>query len=425
MPAIKVHDLSKEYVIGGRSKPQETFREMLAEAIMSPYRRYRRLTGDVSKEERFFALKEVSFEVAPGELVGIIGENGAGKSTLLKILSGITEPTSGRIELTGRTSSLLEVGTGFHSELTGRENIFLNGALLGMGKEEIRGKFDEIVAFSEVEKFIDTPVKHYSSGMYVRLAFAVAAHLEPEILIVDEVLAVGDARFQRKCLGRMDEIGKEGRTVLFVSHNMIALQSLCRRAIHLEKGQLVRDGDAVSVVSGYQKTSYRSVTEQGWEDPATSPGNDSVRMRRACVRPAAGESPGGITIRTPLALEFEFWNLEPGARLNLSIHLLNEEGVTVFNSAPVGEPIWHGRPFPPGIYRSVCHVPGDLLNDGTYRVLLLVVRDQGIVLYRHKDILVFNVSDSIDRRGDWYGKWEGAVRPMLKWETEYLGEHRV
>ena len=425
MPAISVRNLSKEYVIGGRSKPQETFREMVSEAFMSPYRRYRRLTGDVSKEERFFALKDVSFEVNPGEVVGIIGENGAGKSTLLKILSGITEPTAGRIEITGRTSSLLEVGTGFHSELTGRENIFLNGALLGMRKEEIRKKFDEIVAFSEVEKFIDTPVKHYSSGMYVRLAFAVAAHLEPEILIVDEVLAVGDARFQKKCLGRMGEIGKEGRTVLFVSHNMIALQSLCRRAIHFEKGRMVRDGDAVSVVSGYLKTSYRAVTEQGWEEPATSPGNDSVRIRRACVRPAGGEAPDGITIRTSLALEFEFWNLEPGACLNLSIHLVNEEGITVFNSAPVGEPLWHGRPFPAGLYRSACHVPGDLLNDGTYRVLLLVVRDQGVVLYRHHDILVFHVADSIDRRGDWHGKWVGAVRPMLKWETEYLGEHCV
>jgi lipopolysaccharide transport system ATP-binding protein len=213
--------------------------------------------------------------------------------------------------------------------------------------------------------------------------------------------------------------------VLFVSHNMMAVQSLCRRAIHLEKGRLVRDGDAGSVVSGYLKESFPSVTEQVWEESATAPGNDAVRLRRACIRPLGAGTAGGITIRTPIAIEFEFINRVPDARLNLSIHLVNEEGITVFNAAPVSEASWHGRPFPTGLFRSACHVPGDLLNDGSYKVLLLVVRDQGFVIYRHDDILVFNVADSLDRRGDWHGKWAGAVRPMLKWETEYLGEHGV
>jgi len=424
MPAVTVEGISKEYVLGSRERVQETFREMVADALLAPYRRFRQLAGDVTEERRFFALKDVSFELETGEVLGIIGRNGAGKSTLLKILAGVTSPTGGRAELCGRTSSLLEVGTGFHPELTGRENIFLNGAILGMTRLEIRRKFDEIVAFAEVERFLDTPVKRYSSGMYVRLAFAVAAHLEPEILIVDEVLAVGDAPFQRKCLGRMNRMGREGRTVLFVSHNMQAVQTLCGRAILLDSGRVIAEGGTADVVSEYLREVYRSETDRLWDDPSMAPGNDSVRIRRARVR-SLDRSEGGLTIRTPLALEFEFWNRMPGACLNLSLHLINEDGITVFNSAPVGEPAWQGRPFPAGLFRSVCNVPGDLLNDGIYRVLLLVVKDQGMVLYRQEDILVFTLADSPERRGDWHGKWTGAIRPMLKWETEYLGEHGV
>jgi lipopolysaccharide transport system ATP-binding protein len=425
MPAVKVEGISKEYILGGPERGQETFKEMLAGALLAPYRRFRQLAGDAPREKHFFALKDVSFEVRPGDVLGIIGRNGAGKSTLLKILSRITGPTAGRVELIGRTSSLLEVGTGFHPELTGRENVYLNGAILGMTRSEIRSKFDEIVAFSEVEKFIDTPVKRYSSGMYVRLAFAVAAHLEPEILIVDEVLAVGDAQFQRKCLGRMNEIGREGRTVLFVSHNMVALQSLCSRAILLDSGRIIMEGDAASVVSGYLKGTFRSDTDRLWDHPSDAPGNDLVRIRRARVRPLDPSADGSLTIRTPLVLEFEFWNRVPGTCLNLSLHLVNEAGITVFSSAPVEELEWHGRPFPAGLLRSACHVPGDLLNDGMYRVLLRVVKDQGVVLYRHDDILVFYLADSLERRGEWHGKWVGTVRPRLMWETEYLGEQSV
>jgi len=249
--AIQVKGLGKEYILGMEDRVDESFREMLMGAILAPLRRLKRLQGEVVEAERFWALNGVNFEIKPGEVVGIIGRNGAGKSTLLKILSRITAPTEGRIEIRGRVSSLLEVGTGFHPELTGRENIFLNGAILGMTRKEIKSNFNEIVAFAEVEKFLDTPGKRYSSGMYVRLAFAVAAYLEPEILIVDEVLAVGDAAFQKKCLGKMSDVAKEGRTVLFVSHNMGAVSNLCSRVIVLNKGAVDFDGSTSDAVQHY------------------------------------------------------------------------------------------------------------------------------------------------------------------------------
>ena len=257
-PAIRVENLSKQYRLGSRAKESyRTLRETITNTITAPFRNlarsFQQRAHGADEPDTIWALKDVSFEVQPGEVVGIIGRNGAGKSTLLKILSRITEPTTGRVELRGRVGSLLEVGTGFHPELTGRENIYLNGAILGMTRSEIDRKFDEIVAFAEIEKFLDTPVKRYSSGMYVRLAFAVAAHLEPEILIVDEVLAVGDAEFQKKCLGKMKDVGRDGRTVLFVSHNMAAIQSLCLRGLILENGWIVGDSPAASAVAQYMK----------------------------------------------------------------------------------------------------------------------------------------------------------------------------
>jgi lipopolysaccharide transport system ATP-binding protein len=259
--AIRCENLSKQYRIG-RKERYKTLRDTLTDAMYGPFRRLRSVFDGSNVraengEDRIWALKDVSFEVNRGEVVGIIGRNGAGKSTLLKVLSRITEPTGGHAEIHGRIGSLLEVGTGFHPELTGRENIFLNGAILGMKRAEIRGKFDEIVAFAEVEKFIDTPVKHYSSGMYLRLAFAVAAHLEPEILLVDEVLAVGDALFQKKCLGKMGDAAKEGRTILFVSHDMTAIQVLCTKAVHLQAGEVVGIGPAVEQIEEYLNTVKR------------------------------------------------------------------------------------------------------------------------------------------------------------------------
>jgi lipopolysaccharide transport system ATP-binding protein len=419
-PIIKVQNVGKQYRIGARQQEHSTLREAMSGALRAPLKRLRR--GRV-EADMIWALQDVSFEVSPGEVVGIIGRNGAGKSTLLKILSRITEPTTGRAELYGRIGSLLEVGTGFHPELTGRENIFLNGAVLGMKRSEIARKFDEIVAFAETERFLDTAVKHYSSGMYMRLAFAVAAHLEPEILLVDEVLAVGDAEFQAKCLGKMGAVASEGRTVLFISHNMAAVQTLCKRVIWLQQGKILEEGQTDKVVKNYLGAASSSLAmEKLWNDPTTAPGNDKVRLHGVRVRPFNGSCSDPITIQTAFVLEFEYWNLEPGARLNLSLHLYNQQGITVFNSFPIREPSWHGRPFPIGLFRSVCYIPGNLLNDGIHRVLLLVVKDQGEVIFSVNDVLVFNVLDAIERRGDWHGKWQGAVRPDLEWATEYLGE---
>lgn len=412
MHAIRVQSLSKEYVIGGRRRPQETIREMLTATLASPFRKYRRLSGEAAKEERFFALQDVSFDVAPGEVVGIIGKNGAGKTTLLKILSRITEPTAGRIVLTGRTSSLLEVGTGFHPELTGRENIFLNGALLGMSREEIRKKFDAIVDFAEIERFLDTAVKHYSSGMYVRLAFAVAAHLEPEILFMDEVLAVGDARFQRKCLGRMDEIGKGGRTILVVSHNMQVIQSLCSRAIWLDDGKIEYDGAARAAVVAYSQSHLKAVADQSWPDQGSAPGNEAVRLLRARVVPDVGNPGDPLTVKTPFRMEFTFRLLVPESIFFVGMHFRSLDGDIIFRSA--GAPGAAGE----GIYRSACHVPGDLLNNGKYTLVLYFMRDGNVVLYKMDSPLVFEIFDTEKEPGHFLGDVPGAVRPSLKWDLE-------
>jgi lipopolysaccharide transport system ATP-binding protein len=423
-PIIRVENLSKQYRIGARRAPHATLGETLSGVLRSPLGSLRRTRERREADSTHWALKGVSFEVAPGEVVGVIGNNGAGKSTLFKILSRVTEPTSGRAELYGRVSSLLEVGTGFHPELTGRENIYLNGSILGMARSEIERKFDEIVAFAELEKFLDTPVKRYSSGMYMRLAFAVAAHLEPEILLVDEVLAVGDAAFQKKCLGKLGDVASEGRTVLFISHNMAAIQSLCNRVLWISAGEVVEEAEAAHVVSSYLRKGAEAPSERIWHEPAGAPGCEKVRLHRACVRPEGGAPTDEITIRTPLALEFDYWNLEPGARLSLSLLLFNEQGTVILETFPVREPAWHGKPFPAGLFRSVCRIPGDLLNDGMHRISVYIVQDQGKVLFSVEDVLTFNVLDSAARRGDWHGKWTGAVRPDLQWETAYLGGAR-
>ncbi len=419
-PIVRVKNLSKQYHIGSRDAAYDTLRESIVEAVRTPLRRLR---GRNRKQtsETIWALKGATFDVESGEVVGIIGRNGAGKSTLLKLLSRITEPTTGRAELYGRVASLLEVGTGFHPELTGRENIYLNGAILGMKKTEIDSKFDEIVTFSELERFLDTPVKRYSSGMYMRLAFAVASHLEPEILVIDEVLAVGDVSFQKKCLAKMGDVARAGRTVLFVSHNMVAVQSLCTRAIWLEEGELRRDGKTNEVISDYVSASLAVPTDQLWDDIDKAPGNDQIRIRRASVR-AVGDAPSGtIDVSTPIMLEFEYSNLVPDAYLDLSVVIKTQEGYAIFNSGSGGEPRWSGKPYPSGSFRSRFYIPADLLNDGTHRVDLYVVRNQSEVIYKVEDILVFEVQDTSERRGVWYGKWIGAVRPNLRWETEFLG----
>lgn len=398
--------------MGAAQSSYATLRDALTTAPGAILSRIRK--RDVSDRE-FWALRNVSFEVQQGEVVGIVGRNGAGKSTLLKLLSRISEPTEGWAEIHGRVGSLLEVGTGFHPELSGRENITLNGAILGMSRREIASKFDEIVAFAEVERFIDTAVKHYSSGMYLRLAFAVAAHLEPDILIVDEVLAVGDAAFQKKCLGKMQDVAGHGRTVLFVSHNMSAVQSLCSRAIWLKDGSVHRDGRVGDVIPDYLQNAVAECAEQCW-DEEEAPGSDHIRLLAVRVR-SLGKDPMLIERTDGFDLIFTYRSVKPDACLNLSVFLFNQEGVTVFNTTSAGDPNFHGRPFPPGVYTSRCRVPGRLLNAGIYRVKVMFVLDSANVLYRHEDALAFEVKDVPDDRIAWYGNWPGVVRPELEWCT--------
>jgi lipopolysaccharide transport system ATP-binding protein len=422
---IHVEGLGKEYRLGVQGSSYPTLREAIVGVATAPIRRLKALRHGVEQEgdatSHFWALRDVNFEVPRGQVIGIIGRNGAGKSTLLKILSRITEPSCGKAVLRGRVASLLEVGTGFHPELTGRENIYLNGSILGMRRVEIDRKFDQIVAFSEVEKFLDTPVKRYSSGMYVRLAFAVAAHLEPEILIVDEVLAVGDAEFQKKCLGKMQEVSTgQGRTVLFVSHNIWAVRSLCQQVLYLKQGQMAALGQTEGVVDKYLKdaTHQNGVSMMRTFEPGSA-GNDNVRMRKVQLTPRAGDGTM-IRVDTPVDLEVEYENLKGGTPLvlNLAVHTL--DGTLVFVSQTTSDKSWHGRPFEQGVYRSTCRIPANLLNDGTYRIRVLFLDEAVKHLYNLDDALFFTVHDIAHREGSWYGKWLGVVRPQLQWTTQQV-----
>jgi lipopolysaccharide transport system ATP-binding protein len=418
---IQVENLSKAYSIGADNSSYDTLRDAVADAFRGTFRRRPDETNGVGRgrQETFWALKDVSFEVAAGEIVGIVGRNGAGKSTLLKVLSRITEPTKGKVSLYGRVASLLEVGTGFHPELSGRENIFLNGAILGMRKAEIERKFDEIVAFAEIDRFIDTPVKRYSSGMYVRLAFAVAAHLEPEILIIDEVLAVGDAAFQKKCLGKISSVAQQGRTVLFVSHNMVAVKSMCSRAILLHGGKLVEDGPPARVVNSYLGAGRTSRAEILWEDPMQAPGTRIFRLCGVRIRNEAGEITSELKTQDSFGIEIDYLNLSAGSTLGATVLLFNSDGVHVFSSISNREPNWHGRAFPSGLFRSTCRVPGNLLPDGRFDVSILVWGDNYSISHREDCVVEFELHES-QGRADYFGDWPGVVRPMLDWDTQHL-----
>jgi lipopolysaccharide transport system ATP-binding protein len=420
-PIIKVTNVGKQYRIGPRQEVYGSLRENVTTALRAPLKHLRR-NGQVASE-KFWALREINFEVQPGEILGIIGRNGAGKSTLLKVLARITEPTTGRVELYGRLGSLLEVGTGFHPELTGRENIYLNGSILGMSRRDIETKFDEIVAFSEVEKFLDTPVKRYSSGMYVRLAFAVAAHLEPEILILDEVLAVGDAAFQTKCLGKMSDVAREGRTVLFVSHNTQAVTTLCQQAAWIDKGRIVQMGRTDAVIRDYLQgvgmTSAKPL-EQVWDNPETAPGNNKVRLHAVRVVAERDGARTGIDMETPFDLEVEYWNLVPDAKLIANFALYALDGSPVFESFTFNEPGWHWRPFQKGLYRSVCRIPGNLVNQGTYRLRITFLNEFVELLYDNLEAAIFSVHDVKERDFPWYGRFIGNVYPKFEWTTELL-----
>ena len=416
---IKVENLSKKYTLSHQQSEQYTaLRDVIASGVknfskklLSPF------SSNVSPltdtQEEFWALKDVSFEVKQGDRVGIIGRNGAGKSTLLKILSRITEPTAGRVSIKGRVASLLEVGTGFHPELTGRENIYLNGAILGMSRADIKLKFDEIVAFAEVEKFLDTPVKRYSSGMYVRLAFAVAAHLEPEILIVDEVLAVGDAQFQKKCLGKMEEVGKEGRTVLFVSHNMGAVSTLTNRVLMLQSGVVLVDGITSVVIEKYLSTGYSNRGQ--WR--ASNKNQKPIQIMSVSALGADGSACGqyDATKYIDIEIEYEVRKKLVGSVIALNIHGVDGVHVVSLEDSDNNKEILIGRKV--GSYKATVRLPGPLLNSGIY-YLRVGSGIPGRLKYENIEAFRFEIVETGDTT--MRGHRAGYLLPMLPWKTEGL-----
>jgi lipopolysaccharide transport system ATP-binding protein len=398
---IRVDGLSKQYRIGVKLDGYKTLRETLTDGFVAPFRRTMKLlrgqaSGAADMDEKIWALKDVSFEIKRGEVVGIIGRNGAGKTTLLKILSRITEPTEGCAEIHGRIGSLLEVGTGFHPELTGRENIYLNGAILGMKKRQMDRKFDEIVAFAEIEKFIDTPVKHYSSGMYVRLAFAVAAHLEPEILLVDEVLAVGDAAFQKKCLGKMGEVAEGGRTVLFVSHNMAAVRNLCNKSIVLENGQRLFTGRTYDAISHYNKTIKPTRDNYDLTDIESRTGTGELRFIRYSIEDNTGKDTGYAVSGQGLKINLFYEAHENIKNVNVGIAIFTNEGVRLSSLATS----LLNKKFPeiPRKGKFVFEISKVPLNAGLYSILV-DANKEGTVLDRIEDAFLLNVEE-----GDFWGK---------------------
>ncbi|MBC8030883.1 MAG: ABC transporter ATP-binding protein [Pyrinomonadaceae bacterium] len=410
-PIIKAEGLGKRYVIGA-SRTHTSLRDDLAARASASVRRLR--GGARVPHPSIWALSNVSFEVTQGEVVGIIGRNGSGKSTLLKILSRITKPTTGRFTLSGRVGSLLEVGTGFHSELTGRENIFLNGAILGMSKSEIESKFDEIVAFAETEQFLDTPVKHYSSGMTVRLAFAVAAHLEPEILIIDEVLAVGDIAFQKKCLGKMNEVARHGRTVLFVSHDLSAVNSLCRRAILLHEGSLVMEGPTRDVTAHYLNSTNKLYSPVTWVDLPQDESKE-IQLHSAGVE-QRGIRTSAIDCREPFSILFEYENRKLLAGSRFFIVIRNARGDIVFTTSDYDVITDEAANRRVGRFRSEVVVSGGLLKAGSYYGTVGADIKNERVIFAENDVLNFDVFESADDTLAERHKRVGLVAPLLQWQ---------
>ncbi len=416
--AIKVENLSKAYQLGDFgtgtiSRDLERFFARLR-GKEDPFLKIGEVNDRTTKGESdvVWSLNNINFEVEQGDAVGIIGRNGAGKSTLLKILSRVTSPTTGSIKLRGRIASLLEVGTGFHPELSGRENIYLNGAILGMRKAEIKRKFDEIVTFSGVERYIDTPVKRYSSGMYVRLAFAVAAHLESEILIVDEVLAVGDAEFQKKCLGKMGQVSKsEGRTVLFVSHNMAAVKTLCNRGIVLANGQLIYENRQLEAVSFYQTNNNTRSTFEHHGDLNSAPGNENIRVVKFIIRPLTGDS---ISISTGVSFEMIFFNQKAGINLDATFELKNSDEIPVFHN---GVLISSNNDAKTGMYTVRCTIPPNLLNAGNYSFKLIFGENQRYLLFGADDFIGFEVEN--ESKGSNSALAPGVIHPKLDFNVSY------
>lgn len=417
--ALVVSDLGKRFAIG-RQLRHRTARDRIAAAAAAPFQRVasamRGRPANHARQQELWALRHVDFEVSDGEVVGVIGRNGAGKSTLLKVLSRITEPTEGFAEIRGRVGALLEVGTGFNPELTGRENIFLNAAILGMRRAEINRKFDEMVQFAEVEQFIDTPVKHYSSGMALRLGFSVAAHLEPDILIVDEVLAVGDASFQQKCLGKMRDVSGDGRTVLFVSHNMAAVSTLCSRGIWLEGGTVKADGPAHEVVSQYTAAALGAGVRRTWDDDAAA--GDGFVLRSVEIVDDAGEHPSVLDVERSYRVRIGYTTTQPDLSCRIAV-IFRVEGVVAFAAVQPAERV-HTLP---GDYGASVEIPADLLTEAEHLVDLSVYSSRGRKSHfvQVKEALSFQTFDAMrgsSARGDYAERIAGVVRPKLRWSVE-------
>ncbi len=419
-PIIKARNVGKKYKIRHNLGGYVALRDVIMTIIKSPFRfakdKIKSITGIKTKEE-FWALKDVSFDIFPGEVVGIIGRNGAGKSTLLKILTGITPPTTGEIHLHGRVASLLEVGTGFHPELTGRENIFLNGAILGMTRKEIAKNFDSIVEFAEISKFLDTPVKYYSSGMYVRLAFSVSAHMEPDILLVDEVLAVGDAEFQKKCLGKMEEVTrKQGRTILFVSHNMAAIQSLCKKCILIEKGSIKNIGNTEDIVNQYLSGNAKEGTEKIWPEEKR-PGNDIASLISTRLINREGKTISYAYSDKEIGIEIVHEVKKPGYMPIPNVHVFTNKAEYAF----ISHADYNENLDKVGIYKSTAWIPANILNNSTYIIGIAVSTMIPLQVHLYeREAIIFQVIEDIDnaKKYDYNQKIPGVVRPKLEWSYE-------
>ncbi len=415
---IKAEKISKQYRLGHREAAYSTIRDALTTTLKSPSRLLRR--NGYSTKESIWALKDINFEVKPGEVLGIIGRNGAGKSTLLKILSRIVEPTTGKIKLFGRVGSLLEVGTGFHSELSGRENIFLNGSILGMSRREIASKFDEIVAFAEVDKFIDTPVKRYSSGMYVRLAFAVAAHLDPEILLLDEVLSVGDIAFQKKCLGKMNDVAKQGRTVIFVSHHMATIVRICTRCILIGEGQIKADGPVDSVIRRYLEAS----AQHGGTCNFPIGHSKAAQFTSLSLLTNEGEVTASFDVRFDIVVEAEYVVRRTIPQGLLGIRVSTADGLPIFTSHHVDKldpSSAEAHALVPGTYKTRITIPSNFLIPGSYLLTAAIV-DGGLQLIdMQEDAISFDVGETGKTRAR-QASTTGVVHLDLAWDIETITE---
>lgn len=420
--AIQVQGIGKRFQLQA-SAPYGRFSELLTQI---PAQIFSSVRSDAVGPSDFWALKDVSFNVPRGQILGIIGRNGAGKSTLLKVLTRITHPTEGRVRIKGRVSALLEVGTGFHPELTGRENIFLNGSIIGMSRAEIRKHFDEIVAFADIEKFLDTPVKHYSSGMYVRLGFAIAAHLQTDIMIIDEVLAVGDAAFQKKCLGKLRGVVNQGQTVLMVSHNMGTIVQHCQSVLALDKGRVVGHGQPQRIVEDYLRGLATISGQTHWDDPQTAPGDNVVRLRSVRILQDGTQDPlSDVDISKEVIIEFTYTNHKPDATLHVGLWLKHGLGTWVLSSQNMPSVAlrpdrWMGQPHPIGVYRTICRLPANFLNEGEYLVTAILGSNTSLQHALVEDCISFTVHDTGQMRADQANGFGGVVRPRLDWQTHQV-----